>query len=148
MTCMITLAPNNSNYETRCGGKSDLKHPCFTHWSGDLKSVEARPFFKPLDIQKTLMIKNDDMQDFTVDEPSNAFIIRYPNAGGVQFVYSNFDPKTGCKDITIKRGDNSAWRIWVSDEDGDDRDIDTKNEETTSKSLCTKWVHIHVKRDG
>ncbi|SAM84171.1 related to Mig1 protein [Ustilago bromivora] len=79
--------------------------------------------------KEKLMIKDADM--------------KYPNLGGVNLVYSNFDPSTGCKDITLKRGDNS-----VSDEDGDGRDIDTKNYEETKKTLCSKWIDIHVKRDG
>ncbi|KAJ1020422.1 hypothetical protein NDA13_005740 [Ustilago tritici] len=66
----------------------------------------------------------------------------------VSLTYKNFDPKTGCKDITLYGGKNIFWRIWVSDEDGNDKDIDTKKYEMTSKRLCSKWIHIHVKRDA
>ncbi|SAM85664.1 related to Mig1 protein, induced during biotrophic phase [Ustilago bromivora] len=139
--CFLTkLVPNEVEYKKRCEGEDHPYHPCFTHWSGDLTAVDARPFLEPFDITKELMIKDNEMKD--------AFLIRYPNLGGVHLVYSNFDPKTGCKDITLKRDDNSVWRIWVSDEDGNGRDIDTKNHAETTKTLCSKWIHIHIKKDG
>ncbi|SYW73749.1 related to Mig1 protein, induced during biotrophic phase [Ustilago bromivora] len=100
------------------------------------------------DVKTRLMIKDDHMKDFKMKEPTDMFSIRYPNLGGVQLFYYNFDPSTGCKDIKLLRGDNKAWRIWVSDEHGNDRDIDTKNHAETTKTLCSKWIHIHVKRDG
>jgi hypothetical protein len=80
-------------------------------------------------------------------DPTLPFVIKYPEIG-VELHYSDYDPKTGCKNITLKRGDNKSWRIWVSDENGNDRDIDTKNHAETTKRLCSKWIHIHVKRDG
>ncbi|SOV01958.1 uncharacterized protein UDID_08252 [Ustilago sp. UG-2017a] len=147
--CFLTkLVPNGAKYKERCEVDNLPHHTCFTHWAGDLTAVEARPFLEPLDITKKLMIKDDTMKDFTIENADDAFLIRYPNLGGVILVYSNFDPKTGCKDIILKRGDNSVWRIWVSDENGNDRDIDTKNYAETTKRFCSKWIHIHVKRDG
>lgn len=60
--CFLTpLKVQSDGYEKRCGDKSDSKHPCFTHWYGDLKSVDARPFLEPLDIAKAIMIKDDNM---------------------------------------------------------------------------------------
>ena len=69
--------------------------------------------------------------------------ITYPHLGGVGLIYQNFDNSTGCKDIIVKTG-KSHWRIWVSDEDGDDRDIDTQHYIFTSNRLCSKWIHIHI----
>ncbi|SPC61860.1 related to Mig1 protein, induced during biotrophic phase [Ustilago sp. UG-2017b] len=94
------------------------------------------------------MIKDDTMKDFTIDHFTDSFEIRYPNHGGVRLQYWRIDPITGCKIITIYRGDNDVWRIWVSDQDGNDRDIDTLKYKDTGKRLCSKWVHIHVKKDG
>ncbi|SAM83750.1 related to Mig1 protein [Ustilago bromivora] len=131
---------------TRFG--SDSNHTCFTHWAGDLTAAEACLYVSSSDVKTRLMIKDDHMKDFKMKEPTDMFSIRYPNLGGVQLFYYNFDPSTGCKDIKLLRGDNKAWRIWVSDEHGNDRDIDTKNHAETTKTLCSKWIHIHVKRDG
>jgi hypothetical protein len=80
-------------------------------------------------------------------DPTLPFAIKYPEIG-VELHYSDYDPKTGCKNITLKRGDNKSWRIWISDENGNDRDIDTKNLAETTETFCSKWTHIHVKRDG
>lgn len=59
--------------------------------------------------------------------------------------YSDFKQDTGCYKITLKHKEGFHRRIWVSDEAGKDRDIDTSNYHETSKTLCTKWLHIHVK---
>ncbi|SOV02864.1 uncharacterized protein UDID_18055 [Ustilago sp. UG-2017a] len=142
------LVPNFKEYEARCGDKSNPMYPCFTHWTGDLTTAEVSPFTKTSDISKMLMIKDAAMKDFTIDKLSDSFEIRYPNHGGVRLQYWNFDPKTGCKHITIHMGDNRAWRIWVSDQVGNDKDIDTKNYKWNTKRLCSKWIHIHVKKDG
>ncbi|KAJ1036324.1 hypothetical protein NDA13_000204 [Ustilago tritici] len=139
---------NAAKYKERCEVDNLPHHTCFTHWFGDLNAVEARPFLEPFNITEKLMIKDDTMKDFTMENADDAFLIRYPNLGGVQLIYTNFDPKTGCKEITLMRGDNSVWRIWVSDGNGDDRDIDTLKHEATSTTLCTKWIHIHIKKDG
>ncbi|SOV04130.1 uncharacterized protein UDID_19643 [Ustilago sp. UG-2017a] len=146
--CHTDLAPNFTEYEARCGDKSDSKHTCFTHWAGDLTTAEVCPLLTSFDITKELKIKDAAMKDFTIDKPTDTFEIRYPNHGGVRLQYWNFDPNTGCKNITVYRGDNSVWRIWVSDEVGNDRDLDTLQLELNSMKLCSKWIHIHIKRDG
>ncbi|KAJ1026525.1 hypothetical protein NDA13_003903 [Ustilago tritici] len=64
---------------------------------------------------------------FTIERAGDPFNIWYPNLGEVEFYYYNYNHSTGCKDIKLKRGNNSAWRIWVSDEDGNGKDIDTMN---------------------
>ncbi|SPC65898.1 related to Mig1 protein, induced during biotrophic phase [Ustilago sp. UG-2017b] len=124
---------------------SDSKHTCFTHWAGDLTTAEVCPQLTSLG-RKELKIKDAAMKDFTMDKPTDSFKIRYPNHGGVSLKYWNFDPNTGCKDILIKGGDNDIWRIWVSDEDGNDRDIDTLNTQFDYKTFCSKWIHIHIKK--
>lgn len=85
--------------------------------------------------------------DFTIKNASDAFSLTYLDGGAVQFIYSGFDAKTGCYDVTLRSGSES-WRIWVSDDEGKDRDIDTKHHDETTKRLCTKWAHIHVKDDA
>ncbi|SPC61351.1 related to Mig1 protein, induced during biotrophic phase [Ustilago sp. UG-2017b] len=62
-----------------------------------------------------LMIKDNTMKDFTMDKSTDPFMINYPKHGGVRLLYENFDPSTGCKDITLYGGKDSSWRIWVSD---------------------------------
>ena len=79
-------------------------------------------------------------------DPTDYFEMIYPNLGGVKLIYENFDNNTGCKDIVLKTGMITPWRIWVSDEDGDGKDIDTLNYKTTLKRLCSKWIHIHISR--
>ncbi|SPC64321.1 related to Mig1 protein, induced during biotrophic phase [Ustilago sp. UG-2017b] len=147
------LTPNiftldDKAYKSHCGEDSDPKHPCFTHWAGDLQNAQ-RCYSTGKRVDKEI-ITNDVMKDklLHLQPPSQDFKIIYPNLGGVSLTYKNFDEKTGCKDIGIERGDNNVWRIWVSDEDGNGRDIDTKHHGETSKRLCSKWIHIHVKRDG
>ncbi|SOV02140.1 uncharacterized protein UDID_18970 [Ustilago sp. UG-2017a] len=132
-------------YKSYCGEGSDPKQPCFTHWAGDLGDAESS---FPEGQNYKGIITNNVMKDFTIEGPRQSFTIIYPKLGGVSLTYANFDQKTGCKDITLKRGDNDVWRIWVSDENGNDRDIDTKNHAETTKRFCSKWIHIHVKRDG
>ncbi|SAM84734.1 related to Mig1 protein [Ustilago bromivora] len=146
--CQANFASNYHDYKTRCENGSNAQHTCFTHWAGDLTTAIVCTLIDPLDIRKSLMIKDDTMKDFTMKESTDTFTIRYPKLGGVQLLYYNYNPKTGCKDIKLIRGDDKAWRIWVSDEDGNGRDIDTKNHAETTKTLCSKWIHIHVKRDG
>lgn len=59
--------------------------------------------------------------------------------------YDNFREEDGCYQITLKHSLDTSRRIWVSDDRGKDRDIDTQHHSETSKVLCTKWAHIHVK---
>ncbi|KAJ1034772.1 hypothetical protein NDA13_001026 [Ustilago tritici] len=148
LVALANFASNYQGYKTRCEVGSDSNHTCFTHWAGDLTAAEACLYVSSWDVKTKLMIKDDHMKDFTMDKSTHSFKIRYPNHGGVQLLYYNFNPETGCKDIKLIRGDDKAWRIWVSDEDGNGRDIDTKNKNDMTKRLCSKWIHIHVKRDG
>ncbi|SOV03523.1 uncharacterized protein UDID_18694 [Ustilago sp. UG-2017a] len=148
MHCLPKFAPNYADYKTRCEAGSDIKHTCFTHWAGDLKDAEVCPRIVALHAMSKLMIKDDTMKDFTMENPTDTFKITYPQFGGVKLLFENFRSKTGCKDITLFSGKENAWRIWVSDEDGNGRDIDTLNYKVTNKTLCSKWIHIHVKKDG
>ncbi|KAJ1030930.1 hypothetical protein NDA18_002158 [Ustilago nuda] len=93
-------------------------------------------------------MKDDQMKDLTMKKAAVNLVITYPKLGGVQLLFRNYDHETGCKDIDLRRGKNKAWRIWVSDEDGNGKDIDTKNYEVPSKRLCSKWIRIHIKCDG
>ncbi|SAM82266.1 related to Mig1 protein [Ustilago bromivora] len=141
--CHTDLVANYQEYKTRCEDNNDPQKTCFTHWAGDLKGSKACLRAEG-DVRKKLMIKDDTMTDFTIDKPADSFQIWYPKLGGVSLSYDNFDSSTGCKDITIQRGKNLLWNIWVSDEDGDDKDIDALNHSVTSKRLCSKWIHIHI----
>ncbi|SAM82715.1 related to Mig1 protein [Ustilago bromivora] len=145
--CVVNLASNYNEYKNKCEVGNEAKHPCFTHWAGDLNGALVCGLVDPLNIKKNLLIKNDHMTDFTIKDPTKSFVIKYPELRA-ELLYFNYDPHTGCKDITLKRGGDEAWRIWVSDEDGNGRGIDTKNYAETTKRLCSKWIHIHVKRDG
>ncbi|KAJ1018405.1 hypothetical protein NDA18_006559 [Ustilago nuda] len=89
---------------------------------------------------------NPTTDDFTMAGPTDYFEIIYPNLGGVGLIYENLDNNTGCKDIALKTGKSAPWRIWVSDEDGDGKNIDTLNYKSTFKRFCSKWIHIHISR--
>ncbi|SJX63463.1 related to Mig1-Mig1 protein, induced during biotrophic phase [Sporisorium reilianum f. sp. reilianum] len=144
-----TLEPNNSEYEKRCGEKSDSKHPCLTHWRGDLKRIQAQDYLHPRDVKDILFVKDDNMLDFTMNNPKDAFKITYFMDGAtVQLIYSDYEEATGCYQIKLRGSENGKWRIWVSDDQGNDRDIDTEHHPETSGKLCTKWSHVHVKHDG
>jgi hypothetical protein len=60
--CQVTELPiRGAEYEAVCGDKSDPKHPCFTHWHGDLTSVHIAPFLEPIDnIKDGILIKDDN----------------------------------------------------------------------------------------
>ncbi|KAJ1598854.1 hypothetical protein NDA14_003640 [Ustilago hordei] len=146
--CLPKFKPNYGGYKARCEAGSDVKHTCFVHWAGNLRDAEVCPHVVPFQAMSKLMIKNDHMTDFAMENPTDFFKITYPHFGGVSFLFENFDNKTGCKDITLRGGENTAWRIWASDEDGNGKDIDTLNYKWTSKQLCSKWIHIHVKKVG
>ena len=60
--CFLTkLVPNGAKYKERCEVDNLPHHTCFTHWFGDLTSVQARPFLEPFNITEKLMIKDDAM---------------------------------------------------------------------------------------
>ncbi|KAJ1580453.1 hypothetical protein NDA11_007106 [Ustilago hordei] len=145
--CFEKLTPAEKDYKKLCEGKSHPKHPCFVHWAGDLTTADVCPHDDPFHQMGRLVIKNNHMTDFTLDTPTDFFLIHYPKHGGVRLLYENYDPSTGCKDITLYEGKDPFWRIWVSDEYDDDKDIDTKKYEKASKRFCSKWIHIHVKKD-
>ncbi|CCF48982.1 hypothetical protein NDA11_007135 [Ustilago hordei] len=146
--CVNKLTPENEKYKLRCGPGSDPKHTCFTHWAGDLTSAQACPRLEPFGIPDKILVRDDSMKIFTIDKPGDPFRINYPNQGGVQFFYDNFDPKTGCKDITVTRGHDKAWRLWISDQDGKKKGLDTGTKKRSTARLCTKWIYIFIKRDG
>ncbi|UTT91956.1 hypothetical protein NDA17_005081 [Ustilago hordei] len=141
--CHTDLVANNIKYKTLCEDNNDPRKTCFSHWAGNLKGAKAC-FHKDGSVKEKLMIKDDTMNDFTMADPTDSFEIIYPNLGGVKLIYDNFDNNTGCKDIILQRHQFSPWRIWVSDEDGDGKDIDTLNYKMTFKRLCSKWIHIHI----
>lgn len=62
----------------------------------------------------------------------------------MKFRYYNYDATTGCYDIHLSNpsGIDNLLRIWVSDEQGNDRDIDTLHYHETGKRLCSKYVQI------
>lgn len=73
----------------------------------------------------------------------------YLGTKGASFRYSNYDPKDGCYDVEVMIDSiYFGWRIWVSDENGDGADLDTKNSGYSKTRFCTKWLHVHVKKDG
>lgn len=149
--CKRDLRINNAEYEKRCGPNSDPKHPCFTHWWKNMDDVEACPGKKNplLDMAAEIYLKDDHKDDFTVRDPHQDFTIKYLGANGARFTYSDYDAATGCYKIKVNIASlGGHWRIWVSDENGDDRDLDTMNKESSSTTLCTKWLRIHVKPDG
>ncbi|CCF48197.1 hypothetical protein NDA11_000947 [Ustilago hordei] len=85
--------------------------------------------------------------NFTTVDPTKDFNVQWYQ-GSVQMSYSDFDKEKGCFKITLKHYDNDSLRIWVSAENSKERDLDTWNRGETSTTLCTKWVHIHIKSDG
>ncbi len=84
------------------------------------------------------------MKTFTTRDPKKPFTLSW-YFEDLWMTYDSFNQDDRCYKITLKHSfDMSRW-IWVSDDHGKDRDIDTKHHAETSKVLCTKWVHIHVK---
>ncbi len=87
--------------------------------------------------------------DFGMKDASEPFSLTYLNTNSAQLFYSNYNPVDGCYDIEVSISTYvRGWRIWVSDEIGDDRDLDTQNGLSSKTRLCTKWLHIHIKPDG
>ncbi|CCF51940.1 hypothetical protein NDA11_005905 [Ustilago hordei] len=117
------------------------------NWSGDFTAVAVCGLVDQLNVKESLFFKDEQRKDFTIKDATKSFVIKYPQFGA-ELLYFNYDHKTGCKDITLKRGSDERLRIWVADEDGNGRDIDTWNHAETTKRLCTKWLRIHIKYDG
>ncbi|SPO26415.1 related to Mig1 protein [Ustilago trichophora] len=147
--CSLTpLTIDNAEYEKRCGSKSDSKWPCFTHYDSYLGYVNVQPWFEPLNMSEEIIVKDERGVDFTMRNASIAFEITYQNDGTVKFKYSNYDPETGCYDVDLTGSDRNPkdYRIWASDDEGKDRDIDTLHSTRTGKRFCTKWGHIWTGR--
>ncbi|KAJ1579833.1 hypothetical protein NDA14_000373 [Ustilago hordei] len=85
--------------------------------------------------------------NFTTADPTKDFGLKWQE-GDVEMSYSDFDKEKGCFKITLKHSSTDAYRIWVSAENSKERDLDTWKRGETSTTLCTKWVHIHIKYDG
>lgn len=71
-------------------------------------------------------------------------MITYIGHDRVKLRYYGYDHETGCYNIHLTSYGGDTGRIWVSDDDGEDRDIDTENYVETGKRLCTKWAHIDL----
>ncbi|SAM82731.1 related to Mig1 protein [Ustilago bromivora] len=146
------LLPRNTDYRKRCEAETgpdgaDPKWPCFTFWNGDLNNVVADSSASGKAPDKFFLIKDGSKKDFTTVDPTKDFSVQWYQ-GDVQMSYSDFDKEKGCFKITLKHSSDDDLRIWVSAENSKERDIDTWKREETSKTLCTKWVHIHIKYDG
>ncbi|KAJ1023889.1 hypothetical protein NDA13_004723 [Ustilago tritici] len=146
------LLPHNTDYRKRCGAETgpdgaNPKWPCFTFWNAELDKVIANSSASGKAPAEFFLIKNGIKKDFTTVDPTKDFSVQWYQ-GSIQMSYSDFDKKTGCFKITLKHSNDDEARIWVSAENSEERDIDTLKHEETSKTLCTKWVHIHVKYDG
>ncbi|SOV04967.1 uncharacterized protein UDID_17809 [Ustilago sp. UG-2017a] len=97
--CAVTIpSVDNTEYEKRCGEKSDPKWPCF---------------------------KNPDSVTFRLK-------------------YYDYDDKTGYYKIHLQG--TYYRRIFVSDGNGNDRDIDTEHHLETGKLLCSKWITVDIVR--
>uniref|UniRef100_V5EJR9 Mig1 protein n=2 Tax=Kalmanozyma brasiliensis (strain GHG001) TaxID=1365824 RepID=V5EJR9_KALBG len=143
-----TLLPRNAEYRKHCEGPdSDPHWPCFTLWYGDLGSVTAILPGGDTVPDDHFLLKDGNKIDFTTRDPKQPFTLSWL-FDDVELAYDNFDAGSGCYRITLRHQSHSRRRIWVSDEHGKDRDIDTDHHGETSKTLCDKWVHVHVKEDG
>ncbi|SPC64320.1 related to Mig1 protein, induced during biotrophic phase [Ustilago sp. UG-2017b] len=144
--------PRKEDYRKHCEAETgpagaDPKWPCFTIWSGDLDRVFANSSASGKAPGDFFLIKDDSMKDFTTVDPTKDFNLQW-DQGSLQMSYSDFDKVNGCFKITLEYFGYYDLRIWVSAETSQERDIDTWKHQKTSKFLCTKWVHIHVKNDG
>ncbi|SOV02124.1 uncharacterized protein UDID_18964 [Ustilago sp. UG-2017a] len=146
------LLPHNTDYRKRCeaeAGRDDFdpKWPCFTFWNENLDNVLASSSASGKAPDEFFLIKDGSKNDFTTVDPTKDFNVQWYE-GKVQMSYSDFDKEKGCFKITLEHHSDDDLRIWVSAENSKERDIDTWKHNKTSKTLCTKWVHIHVKQDG
>ncbi|SOV04127.1 uncharacterized protein UDID_19642 [Ustilago sp. UG-2017a] len=145
------LVPRNEDYRKHCEAETgssgaDRNWPCFTMWSGGIDHVVADTSASGKAPNDFFLIKDKSMTDFTTVDPTKDFNVQW-DKGTLQMSYSDFDKEKGCFKITLKQSVGSSGRIWVSAENSKERDIDTLKYYETSKTLCTKWVHIHVKGD-
>ncbi|TKY84805.1 hypothetical protein EX895_005885 [Sporisorium graminicola] len=118
-------------------------------WAGNLSYIKAQVDNGKKNPDEHFLLKDGWKTDFTTRDPKQPFTLSWDN--DVTLSYSDYDEKSGCYKLTLSHQSEDAFRIWVSDEDGDDHDLDTLHSGengTTSTTLCTKWLHIHVKNDG
>ncbi|KAJ1580584.1 hypothetical protein NDA12_002243 [Ustilago hordei] len=146
------LPPRKDDYKNLCEAPTDphkdfAKWPCFTFWNGDLFEVNADTPASDKGPDDFFVVKDDTKKDFTTVDPTKGFKLKWFQ-NTLQMEYSNFDQEKGCFNITLKHYGSNKLRIWVSDENSKGRDIDTWKQKETSKTFCTKWVHIHVGHDG
>ncbi|KAJ1026080.1 hypothetical protein NDA18_003740 [Ustilago nuda] len=146
------ILPHNTDYRKRCEGEpgtdgADPRWPCFTFWSGSLDNVLADTSATGKASQDFFLMKNGYKYDFTTADPTKDFNLNWLEEN-VQMGFSNFDHEKGCFKITLKHTSDDISRIWVSAQNSKDRDLDTWKRGETSTTLCTKWVHIHIKNDG
>ncbi|SAM82330.1 related to Mig1 protein [Ustilago bromivora] len=141
--CGITqLFVDKTEYEKHCEEKSTSKWPCFkSSVDASLQYVTIEPWLEPLDMPKEIVLMDKTASAFTLSDPSVAFTITYSTE--VSLRYYDYDDKTGCYKIHLHGTDK--WRIFVSDGNGDDRDIDTQHYTDTGKQLCSKWITIGIK---
>ncbi|CDW97734.1 hypothetical protein [Sporisorium scitamineum] len=117
-------------------------------WSYSLANVNVTMGDSKIAPDDHFLMKDGWKTDFTVKDPTKPFTLSWA-FNSVAMSYSDYDEKKGCFKIQLKHNYDNLYRIWVSDEDGSDkRDLDTLNYDQTDKTLCTKWLHIHVKEDG
>ncbi|SOV04968.1 uncharacterized protein UDID_17810 [Ustilago sp. UG-2017a] len=162
--CGVTpLFVDKAGYDKRCDEKSNSKWPCFkTSYDASLKLTTIEPWLEPFNMSEEILLMDETatgkLSDeecellagplltcsflssaFTLRDASVSFIIKFPNSGD-SLKYYDYDDKTGCYKIHLQ-GEGFS-RIFVSDGNGDDRDIDTLNYRGTGKLLCSKWITI------
>ena len=114
-------------------------------WYGDLTNVNATVTKgEPDDF---FLLKDGFKQDFTTRDPTQGFSLSWNNED-VSLQYSDYKKDKGCHTVTLKHDSGSDMRIWVSDEANTERNADTEHHAETSTTICSKWMHIHVKTDG
>ncbi|SOV02047.1 related to Mig1 protein [Ustilago sp. UG-2017a] len=139
--CGVTpLFVDKAGYDKRCDEKSNSKWPCFkTSYDASLKLTTIEPWLEPFNMSEEILLMDETATAFTLRDASVSFIIKFPNSGD-SLKYYDYDDKTGCYKIHLQ-GEGFS-RIFVSDGNGDDRDIDTLNYRGTGKLLCSKWITI------
>ncbi|SAM82795.1 related to Mig1 protein [Ustilago bromivora] len=145
--CDVTpLFIDKAEYEKRCGEKSDSKWPCFkTSDDTSIKYTTIEPWLEPLNMSEEILLMDENASAFTLRDASVPFTIKFPY--GVRLTYYDYNDKTGCYKIHLEG--RESFRIFVSDGNGNDRDIDTLHYWNTGKQLCSKWITIGTLiRDG
>ncbi|SJX63464.1 probable Mig1 protein, induced during biotrophic phase [Sporisorium reilianum f. sp. reilianum] len=148
------LLPRYEDYRKHCEAEagpsgSDKKWPCFTMWFDSLKEANATVGDGKIAPDNFFLVKDGYKTDFTIKDPKQPFVLTW-DYGTVSMTYSDHDDKSGCYKIQLQHHNDNRMRIWVSDEDGDNRDLDTLHAGTdpTATTLCSKWLHLHVKNDS